>query len=401
MIARRQSLSSPARPRLLFVVNAEWFFASHRLPLGRACVDAGFDVTLCAGATDPAAQREIEAAGIRFVPLSIDRGGTSPAGELRTLASLLRVYRAVGPDIVHHVTIKPVIYGSMVARALRTKGVVNAVTGLGYAFIPRSDDGLRHRALRGTLWALYRAALDGRRTRVIFQNEEDRSTFVGKGLVASTRTRLVPGSGVDFATFSPQPLPAGPFVALLPARLLWDKGVGEFVEAARQLRSRWPEARFVLLGRIDPSNPAAIRQDEVDRWVRGGIIEWWGHCEHRMMASFLAKAHVVVLPSYREGLPLALAEAAAVGRACITTDVAGCRDTVRDGDTGWLVPARSAAELARALEHALTDPAEAERRGRLAASFARERFGVESVIAQTLGVYRELLNGVPVSALET
>jgi glycosyltransferase involved in cell wall biosynthesis len=283
---------------------------------------------------------------------------------------------------VHHVTIKPVIYGSVVARVLGAKGIVNAVSGLGYAFIPRAEDELRHRALRRTLWVAYRLALDGRRSRVIFQNEEDRSTFVAKGLVAAKRTVLVPGSGVDFSAFSARPMPDGPFVALLPARLLWDKGVGEFVEAVRRLRSRWPEARFVLLGRIDPSNPAAIGQDQVESWVRDGIVEWWGHCEHQRMPEALAKAHVVVLPSYREGLPLALAEAAAAGRACITTDVAGCRDTVREGETGWLVPARDAVALAQALEHALADRAETERRG---------RFGVDAVIARTLAVYRELL----------
>jgi glycosyltransferase involved in cell wall biosynthesis len=149
------------------------------------------------------------------------------------------------------------------------------------------------------------------------------------------------------------------------------------------------------LGRIDPGNPAAISQAEVERWVRSGVVEWWGHCEHRKVPEALAKAHVVVLPSYREGLPLALAEAAAAGRACITTDVAGCRDTVRDGETGWLVPARDPTALARALEHAVADRAEVERRGRLAASFARERFGSDAVIARTLSIYRELLGQVP------
>jgi glycosyltransferase involved in cell wall biosynthesis len=378
----------------LFVVNADWFFASHRLLLGRACVEAGFDVTLCAGFTDAKKRGEIEAAGVSFVPLPIERGGTSPRRELRTLATLLGVYRAVRPHLVHHVTIKPVIYGSIVARALGTRGVVNAVSGLGYAFIPRTDDGLRNRALRRGLWAAYRAALDGRRSRVIFQNEEDRATFIEKGLVAPARAVLVPGSGVDLAAFSAQPLPAGPFVALLPARLLWDKGVGEFVEAARRLRRAWPEARFVLVGRIDLGNPAAITREQVESWVRERVVEWWGDCEHQDMPEALAKAHVVVLPSYREGLPLALAEAAAAGRACITTDVAGCRDTVRAGETGWLVPARDVAALTRALEHALADRAEVERRGHLAASFARDRFGVDAVIARTLAIYRELLGPV-------
>jgi glycosyltransferase involved in cell wall biosynthesis len=387
--------SSNGRPRLLFVVNADWFFTSHRLPLAKACIAAGFDVGLCAGGGDPNARLEIERAGIRFEPMPIERGGTRPHQELRTLAALVRVYRKFRPDLVHHVTIKPVIYGSLVARALGARGIVNAVTGLGYAFIPRAEDGLPHRALRRSLWLAYRAALDGARTRVIFQNEDDRGTFVDRRLVAHERSVIVRGSGVDFSLFAPTPLPEGPFVALMPARLLLDKGVAEFVAAASLLKRRWPDARFVLLGRIDPGNPAAIGRDQVESWVGQGLVEWWGHCEHREMPPVLAKAHVVVLPSYREGLPLALAEAAAAGRACITTDVAGCRDTVVHGETGWLVPARDSNALARALEAALGDRAETERRGRKAAVFARERFGIESVISSTLAVYRDLLDNLP------
>lgn len=392
---RPHAASSSAPPRLLFVVNADWFFASHRLPLALACVRAGFDVTVCSGSGDPRAQAEIEAAGLDFRPLPIERGGTRPASELRTAAALLSVYRAVRPDIVHHVTIKPVLYGSIVARAIGVKCIVNAVSGLGYAFIPRAEDAIGDRALRFSLWAAYRAALDGARTRVIFQNEDDRATFVRKGLVAAERSVLIAGSGVDFRDFSPSALPRGAFVALLPARLLWDKGVGEFVAAARQLRDRWPDARFVLLGRIDPENPAAVSQAQVESWVKSGAIEWWGHCPHQKMPEVLAKAHVVVLPSYREGLPLALAEAAAAGRACITTDVAGCRDTVRGGETGWLVSPRDTESLVRALEHAISNRAELERRGGLAARFARERFGIDTVIARTLSVYRELLGQPP------
>jgi glycosyltransferase involved in cell wall biosynthesis len=377
------------RPRLLFVVNADWFFVSHRLALARACIEAGFDVAVCAGETDRRA--EIESAGVRFIPLPIDRGGTRPATELRTMAALLRVYARERPDLVHHVTIKPVMYGSLVARALGIRGIVNAVSGLGYAFIPRADDRIPHRALRRGLWVGYRVALDGPRTRVIFQNEDDRSMFVDRGLVAAGRTALIRGSGVDFAKFAPRPLPQGAFVALLPARLLSDKGIGEFAEAATRLRARWPLARFALLGRIDPGNPAAISEAKVARWVESGALEWWGECSHDAMPEALARAHVVVLPSYREGLPLALAEAAAIGRACITTDVPGCRDTVEAGVTGWLVPPRDARALEAALEEALRDREELSLRGRRAADLARARFGLPAVVGQTLAVYRALL----------
>ena len=377
------------RPRLLFVLNADWFFVSHRLALARACIEAGFDVAVCAGETDRRA--EIERAGARFIPLSIDRGGTRPVRELLTLAQLARVYRRERPDLVHHVTIKPVLYGSLVARALGIRGIVNAVSGLGYVFIPRADDRVTHRSLRRGLWAAYRLALDAPGTRVIFQNEDDRSTFLERGLVLSARTALIRGSGVDFSKFAPSLLPEGEFVALLPARLLWDKGVGEFVEAASRLKARWPRARFVLLGRIDPGNPAAIGEPQVARWVESGVVEWWGECSHDAMPEALERAHVVVLPSYREGLPLALAEAAAVGRACITTDVPGCRDTVEPGLTGWLVPPRDARALELAIEEALGDRGELEARGRRGAELARARFGLPAVVEQTLAVYRELL----------
>jgi glycosyltransferase involved in cell wall biosynthesis len=378
------------RPRLMFVINADWFFVSHRLALGVACAKAGFDVSVCAGKTD--AHALIERAGLRFIPLPIDRGGTNPRTDLATLTALIRTYRREKPDIVHHVTVKPIVYGSLAARFTRVPAVVNAVSGLGYAFIPRERDRLRHRALRQLVTSLYRVAFASERVRAIFQNEADRNAFVDAKLVARDKTHLIHGSGVDFARFQPRPLPTDAPVALLPARLLWDKGIAEFVEAARQLRPRFPHARFVLLGRTDPDNPAAVPEATVREWVDAKIVEWWGHCDHAEMPEVLSRAHVVVLPSYREGLPLALAEAAALGRASVATDVPGCRDTVRDGETGWLVPPRDSGALTAALEAAVRDRDELERRSANAVSFARERFGLDGVIASTLKVYGELLS---------
>jgi glycosyltransferase involved in cell wall biosynthesis len=195
---------------------------------------------------------------------------------------------------------------------------------------------------------------------------------------------------VDLEHFRPAPLPEGPPLALVPARLLWDKGIGEFVAAARALKARQPQARFVLLGRIDLGNPAAVTEDQVRSWVQEGLVEWWPARSHAEMPASYHQAHVVVLPSYREGLPLALAEAAACGRAVITTDVPGCRDTVTPA-TGWLVPARDSQRLALALEQALASPAELAARGAAARQLAEERFDVRRVVEQTLGTYAELL----------
>lgn len=385
-------MSSPAC-RLLFVVNADWFFVSHRLPLARACREAGFEVGLCAGESDCRSQLERE--GIRFFALPIDRGGTHPLRDTRTFFSLISTYRKFRPDIVHHVTIKPVLYGSLAARAVGVKGVVNAVSGLGYAFIPRERERPHHAALRIALRAAYRVALAGHRTRVIFQNDDDRNSFVAQGLVEGGRTRLVRGSGVDLGRFQVAPLPSGEFVALLPARLLWDKGVGEFVAAAQNLKASYPRARFVLLGRIDAGNPAAIPQYQVERWVSEGLVEWWPACAHENMPTMYRQAHVVVLPSYREGLPLALAEAAATGRAVITTNVPGCRDTVLEGQSGWLVPARDATALTQALREAIENPDLLVTRGQVGRSLVRQRFGLPEVIAKTRACYAELLAEVP------
>lgn len=377
------------RTRLLFVVNADWFFVSHRLPLALGARAQGFDVAVCAGASD--ARARIEHEGFEFLPLPIARGGTDPRQDAQTLAALVHTYRAWRPDIVHHVTIKPVLYGSLAARLVGIPRVVNAVSGLGSAFIETKQRGRRHRVLRAGLREAYRLALHGRGTRTIFQNADDLEGFVAAGLAPRGRAHLIRGSGVAFERFRPSPLPGGRPVVLLPARLLRDKGIVEFVEAARTLKTRHPDARFALVGRVDPDNPSAISRAEIDEWVASGAVEWWGAKTHDEMPAVYAAATIVALPSYREGLPLSLAEAASCGRPIVTTDVPGCRETVVDGTSGWLCRAQDGASLTAVLAEALSSRDELERRGRRAASLARERFSLEQVVAQTLGVYETCL----------
>lgn len=379
-------MSAPtSKPRLLFVVNADWFFVSHRLRLGKACQQAGYEVHVAGGASDAA--QLIEAAGMPFHPLPVDRGGTNPLNDLETLGQLLRLFRRLSPDIVHLVTIKPNLYGGTAARILRIP-VVHAVSGLGYAFLGEMN--LRRRMLRDALWFAYKTTFSRRRCRVIFQNPTDRDQFVAAKIVASDKTVLIPGSGVDTERFAAKDLPDGPPVVLLPARLLRDKGIVEFVEAARRVKKRFPEARFVLVGRVDEENPAGIPEDEVQGWVNEGVVEWWGSMDNERMPETYAQAHLVVLPSYREGLPLAVAEAQAVGRACVTTDVPGCRDAIDPGVSGWLVPVRDATALAEAMEAALADRADLVRRSSSAADFARGKFAQDAVFAATLSLYRDL-----------
>lgn len=373
--------------RVFLVVNTDAFFLSHRRALGLALRDAGARVTVVAGES-PDGHREILKDGHGFVSLPVSPGGRNPLREAGTLAFLGELYARHRPDVVHHVTIKPVLYGSVVARALRIP-TINAVSGLGYVFIPQPGDPLSQRAIRALALRAYETALSGPRTRTIFQNPDDLRTFVEGRLVPEGQAVLIRGSGVDLGRFAPTPLPEGAPLVVLPARVLWDKGVRELVEAARVVRRARPDVRFALVGGNDTENPARVPTETLRGWEKEGVVEWWGH--RTDMPEVLKQATLVVLPSYREGLPLALAEAAAAGRPAITTDVPGCREAVREGETGWLVPPKDAPALATALSAALADPAELARRGARARTFAERELGREAVLQATLRVYDELL----------
>ncbi len=371
------------RPRLLFVVNNAAFFLSHRACLAEAARREGWEVHVATPASPDA--RSIVAAGFHFHRIRMDRGSWNPLSGFVTLVSLARLFVSVRPDIAHLVTIKPVLLGGLAARLVRVPGVVHAIPGLGWVFLARS---LGRRLIRRAVVFGYSVALRHQNARTIFQNTDDRAEFLARGLLDRARSVLIRGSGVDLKVFRPTPEPAGPPVVVLPARMLWDKGVGDFVEAARLLRGRG--VRFVLAGDRDAANPAAIDVATLQKWHRDGDIEWWGHCND--MPSVLRASQVICLPSYyREGLPKALLEAAAAARPVITTDAPGCREAVVDGQTGLLVPARDPEALAAALETLLADSALRRRMGEAGRLLAENCFGVESVARQTLQVYDSLL----------
>lgn len=370
---------------MLFVVNQARFFVTHRLPLAEAARRAGYDVHVVV--PDGPGIETIEARGIPVHRVVFDRGGMNPATDARTVAALAALYRRLRPDLVHHVTVKPVLYGSLVARLLGVPAVVNAVSGLGYLELANA---WHARVARTAVRRLYRMAFRRRLLRVIFQNPDDRAAFERAGIVRPEQAVLIPGSGVDLDEFTPHPAPNGRPIVLLPARMLWDKGVGEFVDAARQLRARGCGARFVLVGDTH-ENPAAVRKPQLLAWTREGVVEWWG--QRNDMPAVFAQATVVCLPSYREGCPKALLEAAASGRAIVTTDVPGCRDVVSDGEEGLLVPARDASALARALDRLLTDAELRRACGARARRRAEHEFGMDRVIEATLSIYRDLVAG--------
>jgi glycosyltransferase involved in cell wall biosynthesis len=368
---------------VLFVVNVDWFFMSHRQPLARALIANGARVSLAA--SDTGCGPALKAEGIEFHPLPMSRHGINALGEVRTLAALLRLYGQLQPDLVHHVTIKPVLYGSIAARMRGVPVVVNAVSGQG-SFLT-ADHG--HSVLRRAVDLLYRSALHNPVSRTIFQNHEDRDEFVARGFIMPHQAVLIRGAGVDCARFVPLPPPAGPPIVMLPARMLWDKGVQAFVQAARIVRERLPDTRFVLVGDSDDASFMAVPRETLAQWQADGVVEWWGHVER--MHEVLPTARMVVLPSRREGLPKVLLEAAACGLPVIAADVPGCREVVRPGVTGLLVPFGDHEALGGAILTLLGDDDACVAFGRAAREVAKAEFAEEIVVAQTMRLYDELL----------
>jgi glycosyltransferase involved in cell wall biosynthesis len=373
------------RPSLLFVVTDDWYFCSHRMDLARFARDEGFEVLVGTHVAEHG--DHIRDAGVQLWPLQTLRRGAPDLRDIAAATEMLGLYARVRPDIVHHVALKPVVYGSWAAALTRVPRVVNAIAGLGSSLIAGGPGG---GARRAAVAALVRLALARPGVTTIFQNAEDRDYFTGVGRLRPARAVLIRGAGVDTRVFVPSPEPPGPPVVMLPARMLADKGVADFVEAARILSAWRVRGRFALVGGVDPRNPSGIPEHRLRRWQEEGLVEWWGH--RADMPAALAAATIVVLPSYREGLPKVLVEAAATGRAIVTTDVPGCRDVVRQGVNGWLVPPRDPPALASAIAGALHDPAWRAAAGRRGRDIAEREFSAARIARETVELYRRLLD---------
>jgi len=381
--------------RLLIIVHEALFFTSHRLPIGLAMRDRGWEVHVAAPA-DPAVQARLAALGITMHPIPLTRGGMNPWAELKLVAALYALIRRIDPVLVHHVSLKPVLWGGLASRLARVPAAVHAITGLGFLFtIGAGRESAKLRLLRAIVQRLYRFSLRHRNSLAIFQNPDDLALFESFGMVRPAHWRMIKGCGVDMQAFPARPEPAEePPVAMFPARLLGDKGVNEFVAAAEILRKEGVPARFVLVGRRDPDNPTDIGEEKLQGWIESGLVEYWGYSTD--MAGTLAKANLIVMPSYREGLPRGLIEAAATQRAIVTADVPGCREVVRHEQTGLLVRVRDAADTAQAMRRLLLDKAE---RARLAANgraMAAAEFSVEHFVAESLKVYGAVLQPIGV-----
>lgn len=370
------------KPKLLFFVAVDWFFCSHFLERALAAREAGFEVLVLTH-VDRHGPR-IEAAGLRLIALDIDRRSLNPLDAAKTLLALMRIYRREQPALVHHVALKPILLGSLAARLSGVRHMVNAVVGGGYVLIGQS---WKAKALRPVLNMLLKLLLNPRGSKVVFENGDDLERFVTTGLVRAADAVLIRGAGVDPSQYCPGS-PSLPPMVVMSARLLLDKGLGEFVQAARLLRQQGVQARFVVAGERDPGNRSSVGLQTLAAWKQEGIVEFWGFQED--MHAVLAQASIACLPSYREGLPKALLEAMACGLPCVTTDVEGCREAVRDGDNGLLVPAADAAALAAALQRLLEDPALRAAMGRRGRERIETEFASALVMEQTLALYAGL-----------
>ena len=374
-----------SKPRLLLLITEDWYFRSHRLDLARVARDAGMEVLITTLAQDDG--KWIQDEGFKYIPIPFLKKGRHPLRELVAVIKLANLYRRERPHIVHHVAMKPILYGSWAARLAKVPAVVNAFGGLGFVFVA---DTWQSHLMRIGVKAALRSALGLPNSRVILQNGENCEQLIREKVVRRDQTVIIRGAGVDIRRFSPQYEGPGVAIVVLACRMLWDKGVGDFVQAARLLKQQKINIRCVLVGRLDPGSPTQISESQLRSWQQEGAVEWWGHRDD--MPQVLGSAQVVVLPTfYGEGLPKILLEACACAKPVVTTSIPGCTDIVRDGENGLLIPQKDPDALAKAIRVLLENPVLRMRMGMRGREIVLREFSAALIARQTLAVYQELL----------
>lgn len=373
--------------KLLIVANVDWFFISHRLCIAEKALEEGWEV--CVAAEDSGRSNEISEKGITFIDFPFSRSGTNPLDELKTINRFRKLYKDFKPNVVHHVTLKPVIYGSLVAKWLRVPGVLNAVSGLGYNFT-----GERQGFVSKVMVSLMKRGFKRGNVSFIFQNQDDLNEL--KALqVLDTRNKInfIKGSGVNLSEFHHAELPNGERIKiLLPTRMLWDKGVSELRAASELLKEKYyNKVSFILAGLADEENKAGVSASYLHEWEDGEYVKWIGY--QKDMVAVYADSDIVILPSYREGMPKTLIEACAIGRPIITTDAIGCRECVDEGVNGLKVPVKSTVELAEAISKLVDDKSLRETMGEASRVKAEKEFDQKNVVSKHLLIYDSLLNG--------
>jgi glycosyltransferase involved in cell wall biosynthesis len=375
-----------AAKRLLIVVNVSWAFISHRLELARHAAALGYEVHVATQVTNEHDARVIQDAGLVLHDIGMGRGDAGMIHDLGSLVRLCALFKRLDPAVVHLVTAKPAILGGIAARIAGIPAVVAAIAGLGHVF---TDTGYRAWVRRRVVLSAMRRAMAHPRIRAIFQNDEDRRTLVNAGVIEKSQAILIRGAGVDPAAYPLTPEPAGPLRVLFASRMIRTKGVAEFVACASALGRTRPGTQFLIAGAPDLANPESLRLDELEQWQSEGHVSWLGHVKD--MAALIASCHMFVLPTYYgEGVPKVLIEAAACGRPIVTTDIAGCRDIVKDGENGILVPPRDVEQLTAAVERLLADPTLRAEFGRAGRQQVEQGFGLQTVLDQTVAIYDEL-----------
>jgi glycosyltransferase involved in cell wall biosynthesis len=373
--------------RILFVTNVDWFFISHRIGIAEEAKRIGFEVIVAA--KDTGRSQEIRDKGMRFINLSISRSGINPFKELKTFINFFNIYKSIDPDVVHHITLKPVIYGSIIAKLLRIRGVVNAISGLGYNFTKS-----RQSYIQKVMLYIMQFGFSRKNLVVIFQNEEDQKELTDLGIINSNNEIVtIKGSGVDLEKYYESPFPAFNRIKILfPSRMLWDKGVKELREASNILKKKYSnKIEFILTGLADEDNKAGVPAFYLNDWDDGDYVKWIGY--QKNMFEIYQNSHIVVLPSYREGMPKALLEACAVGRAIVTTNAIGCEETVDEGINGFKVPVASSTDLAYALEELINNHDLIKQMGHNSRAKAEKEFDVKSVVQKHIEIYNSLIIG--------
>jgi glycosyltransferase involved in cell wall biosynthesis len=375
------------KKKLFIVVSEDWSFWSHRLPLALSATEAGFDVTLYTKINR--LEEEINAKGIKVVNVNFSRSSKSPIIDLLNIIKLTRIFRREKPDIIHNVALKTILVSSMAAAFAKNTVVINAYTGLGYVF---SSNQLQAKVIRSFIKPLFRFLMQKKCFWTIFQNPDDMKLFDELKLSSPERSVLIRGSGVDTKEFSQTDDLNEIPVVMLASRILWDKGVGEFVEAAKRIIKENIKAKFILVGDADAANPMSIPVSTLKHWSSEGSISWEGHSNN--MPQTLSSASIVCLPSYREGLPKILLEAAATGRPLIATDVPGCREIVRNGENGILVRLKDVESLYDALKLLISNKEMRQSMGQKSRNLVESELSSDIINGQTLALYETAHNNM-------
>lgn len=373
-------------PIILFITNSDWFFISHRLPIAQKLIELGFQVHLATNFTNN--KEKLEALGLRTHAIRLSRRGIHPLQEISTILEIRKILNEICPSIVHGITLKSAIYGGLACRLAGISAYVASIAGLGSAF---SGEGAKNKLLKKIISILFRFSLSHKKTIIIFQNKEDKSALLNITSLKDNQTELIEGSGVDLNKYCFKEEPKGNLVVTMASRLIFEKGIREFLEAARILKQEGIDAEFWLVGTIDPGNPSSATESDLQTWKEEGLVKLLGL--RKDIDIIFSQSNIIVLPSYYgEGLPKVLLEAGASGRAIITTDNQGCRDAIIPDVTGILIPKRDAIKLAANIKLLLQNEDLRKNMGCAGRKLAENKFGIEKVVQKHVEIYTSLLS---------